>query len=41
MEALRELDGEVVDTPKYRKFMSRAQWLRKLRDGGGEGTALQ
>jgi hypothetical protein len=40
MNALRELDGEVVDTPKYCKFMKRAQWLRRLRDGG-ESTALQ
>jgi hypothetical protein len=41
MQALRELDGEVADAPKYRKFMTRAQALRRLRKGGGEGTPLQ
>src|SRR6187551_509338 len=28
MQALRELDGEVAETPKYRKFMRRARLLR-------------
>ena len=41
MSALRELDGEVADAPKYRKFMSRGRLIKRLRDNGGEGTPLQ
>ena len=41
MSALRELDGEVADAPKYRKFMTRGRLVKRLRDDGGEGTPLQ
>jgi len=41
MDALRWLDGEVADTPKYRKFFRRAEGFRRLRSGGPEGSALQ
>lgn len=41
MQALRELDGEVAETPKYRKFFQRAQRFRQIRGDGGEGQPLQ
>jgi hypothetical protein len=42
MQALRELDGEVAETPKYRTFMRRARLLRPLRgEGGGSQSPLQ
>ncbi|MGI8525144.1 MAG: hypothetical protein ACR2K5_03040 [Pseudolabrys sp.] len=39
MDALRELDGQLANTPKYRKFIRRAQILRHFAGGdGGEPT---
>ena len=41
MQALRELDGAVAETPKYRKFIRRAELLRQILGGGNEGEAIQ
>ena len=41
MQALRELDGNVAETPKYRKFIRRAQRFRQIRGDGSEGQPLQ
>jgi hypothetical protein len=39
-QALRELDGEVAETPKYRKFIRRALPRRHVRDDGNESQPL-
>lgn len=42
MEALRTLDGQMVDTPKYRKLLRRAEIFRRIAgDRGGSPTPLQ
>jgi len=42
MEALRTLDGQVVDQPKYRKLFRRAEILRKIvGDRHGGSISLQ
>jgi hypothetical protein len=41
MQALRELDGEIAKTRKYRKFIRRARILRQISGGGSRGHSLQ
>lgn len=38
MEALRTLDGQMVDQPKYRKFIRRAEIFRKIASDRGNGS---
>jgi len=39
MEALRTLDGQMVDAPKYRKLLRRAEIFRRIAGGRGGSTA--
>lgn len=41
MQALRDLDGEVAEMPKYRKFIRRAQLFRQMRGDDSGGQPLQ
>jgi hypothetical protein len=41
MQALRELDGEIAETRKYRKFIRRARLMRQISGGGSTGHSLQ
>ena len=41
MQALRELDGEVAETQKYRKFIRRARLIRQISGDGSAGQPLQ
>lgn len=39
MDALRTLDGQMVDQPKYRKLFRRAEIFRKIADDRNSGSA--
>ena len=42
MDALRTLDGQIVDAPKYRKLLRRAEIFRRIAgDRGGSPSPLQ
>ena len=41
MDALRTLDGQIVDQPKYRKFFRRAEIFKKIAGGHGGNARLQ
>jgi len=40
MQALRELDGEIAGSRKYRKFIRRARIMRQISSGGDSGHSL-